>query len=228
MTTEIVVPELEQRALTLPEQACAIYITDQSSLDRAGELLRSVAALRQEITAHYKPLKEKAHAAHKAICEAEASMLAHPVRAEGILRPRVSAYLAEQERLRQEEERRLQAEEEERQRLASIAAAVEAEGQGASREEVDAIAYEEPVPVRVIAPPTVQAPRGIAPRETWSAEVTSLRDLAKAVAEGKITDAAILPNMVLLNNQARALKGELKIPGVRAVRTAGVAVNTKR
>lgn len=58
---------------------------------------------------------------------------------------------------------------------------------------------------------------GVSYRDNWRAEVTDLLALVKAVAAGKITLDALMPNEVWLNVQARALKNSLAVPGVRAV-----------
>jgi hypothetical protein len=71
----------------------------------------------------------------------------------------------------------------------------------------------------VVAPaPIAAAPKiaGEVTRETWHAEVDDLAALARAVADGLVPSANILPNMPVLNKQAVALKGALSIPGVRA------------
>lgn len=66
-------------------------------------------------------------------------------------------------------------------------------------------------------------PNGISMSETWSAEVEDIIALAKAVASGKVPSSYILPNESLLNQQARSLKGELRIPGVKVVCKKSVA-----
>ena len=149
--------ELEQRALSLPEKARSIVIRDQPTYTLAATTLQDVVAIRKQITEYHKPLKEKAHQAHQAICDAEAGMLKPIADAEAILKRGIGTWHAEQSRI--EEEARRKAEEEarkaqevERQRQAlelekarlaaeqaSLAAATEAEAAGASKEAVDAI-----------------------------------------------------------------------------------------
>lgn len=78
-------------------------------------------------------------------------------------------------------------------------------------------------PPLTVTLPKLTAPSGLARRSTWKAEITSLQDLVLAVAEGRAPLAYLLPNEQALNLQARALKGEMQIPGVRAVEETSYA-----
>ena len=71
--------------------------------------------------------------------------------------------------------------------------------------------------------PEVVKPAGVQLRETWRAEVVDFMALVKGVASGKVPPSYLLPNDSLLNQQARALKEELRLPGVKAVKEAGIA-----
>lgn len=76
--------------------------------------------------------------------------------------------------------------------------------------------------------PVADAPKaeGVSTRSTWSAKVTNLEALVKAVADGKAPLTAIVANEKALNLAAKSLKGELHkfYPGVEAVETKGLAV----
>lgn len=73
--------------------------------------------------------------------------------------------------------------------------------------------------------PEVAKPQGVALRETWRAEVTDFMAMVKAVASGKVPPSYLLPNEQLLNQQARSLKAELRIPGVKAVKESGLSAS---
>src|SRR5688572_2580422 len=208
--------ELETRALSVPDRAKGLAIVTAEDFMNAGELLRTIKGLRAEIDGTFDPIISKAHAAHKEAIEQKRKVDAPLVEAENILKPRISAYLTEQERLRREEELRMQKaaqEEEERQRLES---AVILDDIGET-DSANALLEE-----RVVAPPVVlprQVPKvsGIAMRQTWSAQVVSLMELVKAVAAGKVPIMALQANTTFLNQQARSMKSALNYPGVRAV-----------
>ena len=72
--------------------------------------------------------------------------------------------------------------------------------------------------VPVFTPPIQAAPKveGVSFRDLWSAEVTDLLALARAVADGVVAPTLLIPNQPALNKMAVALKGELRIPGVVA------------
>ena len=123
--------EIEQtpqfpEALTLPVQARSIVISDQETYTAAATFKITLADMRRKIVDEFKPMKEAAHKAHKAITSKEAEYLAPVTEAEGILISSLKAWQAEQERLQRIETARLQElhrQEMERQRLAAEAEA---------------------------------------------------------------------------------------------------------
>lgn len=216
--------QLQSQALTWPEKARAITIADQQTYDQATELLKGTAALEKEIKAHYGPLKQEAHEAHKKITAAEKSVLAPVQEASGILRSSVAQYASEQERLRREEERRLaeiaRKEEEERR----LSEAIEAEANGATVDEVEAVIERPSIAPMPRVQPAYMPTKGISTREIWHAEVTNIRELARAVADGRAAPTLIQPNMTALNGLARSLKRAMNTPGVKAVVETTTAV----
>jgi hypothetical protein len=217
-------PELEQKALTLPQQAKQITIGDQQTYDHAIEFLKGVAAMRKQIVDHHAPLKKKAHEAHKAICDAETELLKPVTEAEQTAKRAIATWDAEQRRLAAETERK-QREELERIAAEEIeAAAVEAEAQGASASEVAAIIEQPLIVPEIRIEPTFQRASGVATTTTWRAEVVNMRELCRAIADGKLSTEYVLPNTTALNARARAEKQTLSIPGVRAVPMNNVRV----
>lgn len=65
---------------------------------------------------------------------------------------------------------------------------------------------------------------GVSSRTIWKHEVTDLRALARAVADGIVPPTAILPNDSYLGQRARADKEHTNIPGVRVFSDTSVAV----
>ena len=92
-------------------------------------------------------------------------------------------------------------------------------------EEVSKI-LDAPAPI-VRVEPTIQKVSGIGSREAWSAQVTDMTELCKAVAEGKVGADAVCPNMPFLNGLARLHKDKLNIPGVKAVMETVVTTRVK-
>jgi hypothetical protein len=184
--------------------------------------------MRRKITDYHAPLKQKAFEAHKAICSAEAEMLAPIAEAERVLKTGIATYTAEQRRIEEERRRAAEAEARKRAEEEQLAAAIEAEQQGATVEEVAAV-LAEPVVVPKVAPvPVFQPAKGVSTQRRWSAEVISIRDLCRAIADGKASQELVLPNMPALNKLAIALKGTMAIPGVRAVSTETAVAGGRR
>lgn len=96
---------IEQKALTLAQQAQLITIADQKTYDKAAFMLRDVIVMRNEIAEYHAPLKAAAWMAHKAIVEAEKKMLYPVERAESILKAAISTFTKEQERIQAELQR---------------------------------------------------------------------------------------------------------------------------
>lgn len=72
--------------------------------------------------------------------------------------------------------------------------------------------------------PALDRINGLSPLETWSAEVDSLLELVKAVAEGRAPLVSLEANTKFLNQQAKSLKEEFNIPGCKAVKKTGYQV----
>lgn len=213
---EPVEQQFEESALSVRDEAQALQIVDQGSYDLAAAKFSAVSALEREITAHYAPMKQAAHDAHKKVCEAEKKMIGPVQEAKKILSRAIGAFDEDQERRRQEEQRRLEAEARRLAEEETLAAAVEAEQAGAQPEEVEAVLSTPTLAVKIQAPPTYQRSSAVATREVWSAQVTNLQELVKAAAANPAYLIYLEANTTQLNSTARAQKSAFRVPGVRA------------
>jgi hypothetical protein len=142
---------------------------------------------------------------------------------------RRKAALALEEQRRKEEEARLKAavKAEERGAAPEVVQAILEQPPSITTEEVQAVietpVYVAPRPVQ----PSFKAASGVVTRETWRAEVTSIRELCKAIAEGRASENFVTANMTALNQVARAMKTTFNVPGVRAVPETGVAAGRR-
>jgi len=215
--------ELEKQALTWPEKAKAIIVSNQETYSVAANLLISIATLKKEIIDHHKPIKETAFAAHKAAVAAEKRLLDPLAEAETIIKRGIGLFEMEQERIRREAEQRAIEEARRREEEARIALAVEAEKQGATVETVQEI-IDTPLPMRapVIQAPAFQRPTGISagrkPVYRW-----------RTVNEAQVPREYLMLNEVKINGIVRAMGPTTKIPGIEvyedipniSVRTGG-------
>lgn len=234
MSTAIAVPELvppavAARATNLIEQARALEITDQQSLDVATNYLGIEAELRKKIEAHHAPMKAAAWAAHQEAVKAEKRALEEncgPIRA--VLTSKITGFqelrrrrvLEEQARL--QEKARRQAEE---QRLAEAALLAE---QGVSEADVDAV-LEAPIEVPYVpSPEPTKIGGGVTERWEYKAELVDLPTLVKAVVAGTVPYSAIEASAKYLNQRAASDKENFNIPGVRLIKTADLTVRRQR
>lgn len=208
--------EVETKALTIVDQAKAVVVKDAESYTAAGLMWKTIKDMMKEIEDTFNPIIDQAHKAHKKALEQKAKYYSPLDQASRNVKKLMSDYDEEQRRIAEAEARRLQeiarkAEEERR-----LQEAILAEEAG-EKEEAAAI-LEEPVyvpPVQVQkATPKLQG--GPVYREVWSARVTDIRALCRAVADGKASPECVMGNMPTLNRMATALKATMQIPGVVA------------
>ena len=196
--------EISSRALTVPELARTIEITDDVSYKAAGELLLTIKDLRKEIDSAFAPIIEAAHNAHKKALEQKKKADAPLVEAESIIKPRIAAYIAEVNRKRAEEEARLREEERKKEEDRRLQEAIKAEAAGdtAKAEQI----LETPVSIGKVRPIT-EAPKvaGVSIQKRWTYRV---------VDETKIPREFLTPDHTKIGAFVREMKDQAMIPGV--------------
>lgn len=217
--------EVGREVVSIETQAKELKVVDPVSYVAAGELWKSIKGIRKKIADTFDPIIKKAHEVHK---EAVARKKEHDAPldvAERIVKRAMSAYDEEQERIRKAEQERLaeiaRKEEEDRQLADAIAAEEAAKEAGATEDEAAQVAeavMEQPVSVAPVVIPkaTPKLQGGPVYREVWAAEVTDIKALCRAVADGKASTECVMANMPTLNRMATALKSTMNVPGVRA------------
>lgn len=200
------VTDIEFQAESLVIQSDADYAT-------AGEFGKMLKKKASQVSTFFKPMKDSAYQAHKAVCDREKAMLAPLRNAEKIVKQAMSTYVAEQERKRREaEEAARRAAEAERERKIQEASDLEAagdnEGAEAAFEEAsimdDAASY---VVVPAAATPKVA---GVSTSKDWEIIQIDpqLVPLAVAGVEIRPVDQAAVMRLI------RASKGQIEIPGI--------------
>ena len=195
-----------ETALTLYEQARLLVVKTPEDYLFAGEFLRSLKDQRRSIQEWFKPLKEKADQAHKAIIRKEKEALKPLEEAEALIAPAMLAWKREEERKAEEEARRIREEARKREEEIRLAEAIQAEREG-YKEEAQAI-LEEPIDIPVVTVQT-RTPKiaGLAERTTWTFRV---------VNEDLIPREYLMPNLNKIGAVVRIDKGKTKIPGIQA------------
>ena len=204
--------ELESQVSEIELQAAAVVVKDNDSYEEAGKfgvLLKQKAG---QVTDFFKPLKDAAHKAHKAICDREKEMLSPLQNAEKTLKKTMGDYAMEQERQRREREEALRkAAEEESKRMLEEAAKLEAAGKAVEAEEalVDAEIMEGAGRMAYV-PTAAPKAAGVSSAKDW--EIVSIDDKAVPLA---INGAMLRPvDKEAVMRLIRASKGGINIPGI--------------
>jgi hypothetical protein len=213
-TPEII--EVNTLALSVPDQAKQITtITNNTDYTRAGEILLTIKEIRKKIENTFKPIKRKMDAAKKEVLDQEKAADKPLAEAEAWIKPLISNYLAEQERIRKDEEDRLRGiarkEEEERQLMAAIEAEEEAKRNGATKEEAAAeaqIIIETPVQAApVVVPKSVPKVAGVSVSKQWKFRIIDVN---------KIPREYLMPDEKAIGGVVTRTQGRVAIPGVEA------------
>ena len=253
MTTQIGIPDFQDLAVEndkLIVVANALQVVTHEHYLEAADYGKRMKIAQNNLKARFKDSKQKAKAAHAAICDLENSLLRPLMMAEAHCDSQVKTYLqAEQRRQREENDRRQKEAEEqarvdaEKKRLANeeerLKTAELLESQG-FKEEADAVLAQDHRPAPVV--PVVLAPdfvkpkaAGISLRDNWKAVIVDPIAFVKEIADGRQPIGLLFkvdggsghytPTDAGLQGLAKALKAELNIPGVRPFNDQGV---TKR
>lgn len=199
--------EVEEKALSIVDQAKAVKVIDSKSYTAAGMLWKSIGDMIKEVKETFDPICEKAFAAHKEATGKRAKYLDPLTTAQKSVKQLMSAYDEEQEKIRKAEEDRLRkiAEDEEKERRLAEAIAAEQSG---NKEEAEAI-IEDPVYVPpVVVPKAVPKMQG-GPvyRSIWKFRIKN---------PALIPREYMMPNEVMIGGVVRNSKGVINIPGVEA------------
>lgn len=203
----------------------ALAIHDDASYREACEFRVTIDKQRKNWAIVIKPAVSAAHQAHQKIKDVE-NVVAEPLgNALGILDPAISRWRVEQENQRRIEQEKINAKlrkAEEDQRLAEAEAL-----EKAGKKEEAAKVLEAPIQAPQVVLPSSTKVSGISDRTYWSCEVWDIVKLCRAIADGKASSAAVLPNMVFLNGLARSMKSamnpEWDSKGVRAMARQDIA-----
>jgi hypothetical protein len=224
MATRKKVPgqDLESQALVVAGRV-AIAIRDREDYEVAVARREQAKNFIENVDAIFQPIKEKAYAAYKAVLDQVKKAKEPVVEQLAILDGELAAW-HDSERLRVERE----------ESEARCQAALEAERlQAAKAEEARAMGYDEDSVQALLETPLQVSIRrveaitgGVTARDAWSAEVIDLLELVKFVAGDRRYLHVLRAVEPELNKLARAMKENMDIPGVKAVRATKIA--TKR
>nr|WP_325229123.1 hypothetical protein [uncultured Oscillibacter sp.] len=211
--TELVDEQQLNREVTDIEfQAESMVIQNDEDYAAAGEFGKLLKQKAAQVTSFFKPMKDSAYQAHKAVCDREKAMLTPLKNAESVVKKAMSNYFMEQERRRKEaEEAARRAAEAERERKLQEATELEAAGDttGAESAMSEAMVMDEATSYTV-ASATKPKVSGVSTSKDW--EITGIDPktvpMALAGVELRPVDTAAVMRLI------RASKGTIEIPGV--------------
>ncbi len=194
-----------KRAENLLTLAESCRVVDVASMDLAAVFVRQIDGEIKAVKETFGLPKERAHQAHKAMCEAEKKHLGERESVKRIVKGKIGAYQTEQERERREEQARLQREAQRQADEEALrrAEALEADGRKAEAEAVISAPVRAPI---MPAPPPPPTPAGVQTRVYWRFEIVRTADVPRDYL--KIDE-------VKLASYARSMKGAANLSGVR-------------
>ena len=213
----IPVSKIEESALVdsitdIRSLANKVIIKDEHDFSEAGLLGQRIKQSAGKVKDFFKPLKDSAHKAHKAVCDREAEMLKPLNDAEKVVKGAMNTYTQQQ----REEQRRIEAEarrkaQEEANRKLDEAIKQSLEGNEAQAEaEMSEAAMMESLANTIVVPIDNAKATGISQSVDW--EVVSIED-AKVPIE--VSGFELRPvNMGAIMRLIRSSKGKVIIPGV--------------
>ena len=207
------------RGAEIDTEAEELAIVTATEYEAAGEILKTIKGLREEVQATFKPIIQKAHQTHKEAIQAMGKHEAPLDHAEKVLKGKMLVYV-EKERERAEAERiRLEAIEKAKIEDERLEAAQEFADAGLDAEADRFLA----APV-VVPPVKVQAEvklEGVHTQERATAEVENFLALIRAVGIGTVPPDCLAPVQSVLNAWARDGR---EIAGVKIVTVRSVVV----
>jgi len=232
--------------ITLPERAKALRIRSAASFAAGDRALATCKKLRKEVqsafgpaTERFREIKRQADAGRRDNEAKQAKFEGPIIEAEKIVRGRMLDYQNEQREIAEEKERKALAEataKAEAEREAEAAALREeaerakAEGDAKAAAEIEEqAAIAEAAPVAPVALPLVAAPpkgKHWHSTTTYKVELVNITALCAAIAGGhpQATSDLVKLDATAANKLARALKGNMNVPGLRVVKVQGSAV----
>ncbi|MCK5602617.1 hypothetical protein KAR91_12125 [Candidatus Pacearchaeota archaeon] len=228
MVVENVPKEITKEAVDLSGQADkmltvsrSVIITNLEQYQVGANQLKLVKAKTKEISESRLAITRPMDAAKAAVMNFFKKSLAFLAEAERTINGRMVEYVNKQEAERKAEEEKLRklAEEEAKKKEEKARAAEE------NGNLTGAAVIRDEAPKTTTPTLASSAPKAVGAhvRETWSAEVTDKMALLKAVVLRQAPADLIDINTTRLNQMARAMKNDLKYPGVKAVSTKDIA-----
>lgn len=193
---DVAIPEVEKVEKPVNDiivTANKMVVTNQEQRFEVGSFLKTIKDMEKQVTETFGDMVKTAKSSYDKAKALRDKFLDPLEVAEKDLKAKIVTWEVEQEKIRLQEQ---------------VKAIKEAEAKGL-----------EP---KIIHPEALKV-KGQSLKSIWSAEVTDLMALVKAVAEGKAPISFLLPNQVALNQQAKASMDSIEYPGVKFKETKSLS-----
>lgn len=194
---------VEEAAILLGTAEC-FEVVDTASLERAAEFVKRIDREIRAVKDTFAPMRERAHQAHKTVCDQEKKHLGQREQSRRIVKGKIGAWQTEQERIRRDEQARLQREAQKQADDVALRRAEALEADGRKGEAQAAI--DNPVQAPIMpAPPAPPKLEGTQTRVYW---------------RHRVTDADAVPRQWMVVDDkalavyARSAKAAAKVAGV--------------
>jgi hypothetical protein len=206
METALITTEIaSKQALSVYDQAKAITVTDNATMSRADDLIKSMRLVRKEIGLAFDPIIAKAFSAHREAKSQKDRAELPLIQAEEYLKPQIKRYLAEKERERQEEENRLRLDAQKAEEERRLVEALQLENEGLKEEAETVIATPTPIVMPTVEKTTPKADMRLY-RKVWKYRI---------ISEVAIPREYLKPDDIKIGGVVRSLKGKCNIPGIQ-------------
>ncbi len=225
VTDEAAVAALEanEQSIELMAKVEAFTIATAEEYQASGDLLRDIKTKQKAVADTRTGITKPMDAAKKRVMDLFKPVSERLISAEQTIKAAMLIFTrAEEIRQRAEQAERDRIAEVERKRLEARAEKAREDGNEEKADVLKETASQVAAPVEA---PTKAA--GVHTVTTWHAEVHDLKALVKWAAENAGGCAYLAVNMPALNEAARSLKGDMNIPGVRAVAETAVAARSR-
>lgn len=211
---KIKIQEIQEKALSLPDEAKGIQVIDEESLHVANVFVETCRAMRRKICDLMDPIIKRDHEMHMADLADKRKLEDPIIKAENFVKPQIISYRRQIEELKRaaEEAARKALEEKKRKEEELLKQAAEAEEKGKVEEADDLFEQAEaesesaPAAVQDLANiPKVQKIRGVSTRKIWKWRLKNLKLVPR--------DCLILDEKKL-NYIARTQEEKANVPGI--------------
>lgn len=225
MSDETAIGENEQKALTIIRAGTSIEVRDQTSLTAVNGLLVDIKTLRRKFDDEFNPGIAGAFAQHRLLVAQKKKWTDPLDEAERIIKPRIAAYLVEQDNIRREAEReaeraRLQIEKE-AQDASDVATELIKQGSTAEADEIIDMAYAKIREINADTPfvPDKPVANGVSLRETWDYEI---------VDAALIPRTFLVPDLTMIRRYGQNMKHQASVAGIRFFPVKSIASRVGR